>query len=233
MFCELLDKWNISPYNNTVFDNTVFDKGERDAVAVKDHSLDKRIVQSATVEFLEYGFQGASLRRIAQRANLSTGALYTRYKNKDALFCSIIEDIFYKIGEEFEPMHQIYMEAQRSGSAQNVLEAIQQEKQIYLDIIFKYYDQCVLLFCRSDGSSVQLKWEQLMEYKTRETVAYLNEIAKEKVDFDAIELLLSEQFYCYRWILQKEMSKEKTISCLKEVEAFHEAGWRDLFQRIM
>lgn len=202
-------------------------------MAVKDHTLDKRIIQSATAEFLEYGFRDASLRRIAQRADLSTGALYTRYENKDALFCSIINDAFCKINEEFEPMRQIYMEAQHSGSAEKVLEAIRQEEKIYLNVIFKYYDQCVLLFCRSEGSSVQAKWSQFMQYKTRETVAYFNQIAREKVDFDAIELLLSEQFYCYQWILQKGMRKEQTISCLKAVEAFHEAGWRDLFQRIM
>lgn len=202
-------------------------------MAVKDHKLDARIIQSATAEFMEYGFQGASLRRIAQKADLSTGALYTRYKNKDALFCSIVENVCSHMGEAFEPMRQIYMEAQRSGSGEDILKAIQQEKQIYLDLIFQYYDECVLLFCRSEGSSVLSKWEQLMEYKTRETVAFLNEMAKESVDFDVIEMLLSEQFYCYQRILQKGMSKEKAISCLQKVEEFHEAGWKELFCRIL
>ena len=202
-------------------------------MAVKDHKLDERIIQSATAEFMEYGFQGASLRRIAQKADLSTGALYTRYKNKDALFCSIIENVCSQMGEAFEPMRQIYMEAQRSGSGEEILNAIQQEKQIYLNLIFQYYDECVLLFCRSEGSSVQSKWEQLMEYKTQETVAFLNEITKENVDFDVIEMLLSEQFYCYRRILEKGMSKEKAISCLQQMEEFHEAGWREMFHRIL
>ncbi len=202
-------------------------------MAVKDHSLDDKIVKAATAEFLKCGFQDASLRQIAQRANISTGALYTRYENKDALFCSIIEDALCEISKEFEPMHKIYMEAQQSGTAEKMIEAIQQEEKVYLDIIFQYYDQCVLLFCKSEGSSVQSKLEQFMEYKAKETVAYLKKISEQEVDADGIELILSEQFQCYRWILQKGMSKEKTISCLKTVEAFHEAGWRDLFERIL
>ncbi len=202
-------------------------------MAIKDHTLDKKIVEAATAEFLEHGFQDASLRRIAQRANITTGALYTRYKNKDALFCSIIEDALSEMNKEFEPMRQIYMEAQHSGNVDKIIEVIQQEEKIYLDIIFKYYTQCVLLFCRSDGSSIQSKWNEFIEYKARETIQYLNQIAKKEVDSEGVELLLSEQFHCYYWILQKGMSKEKTISCLKTVEAFHEAGWRDLFQRIL
>lgn len=202
-------------------------------MAIKNHALDDRIVEAATSEFLEHGFQDASLRRIAQRANLSTGALYTRYENKDALFCSIIEDALSEISKEFEPMRQVYMEVQHSCNAEKILKVIQQEEKIYLNIIFKYYTQCVLLFCRSDGSSIQSKWNEFIEYKAKETVKYLNEIAKKEVDSEGIELLLSEQFHCYYWILQKGMSKEKTISCLKTAEAFHEAGWRDLFQRIL
>lgn len=220
-------------YRITLLSITVLLVRGSDSVAVKNHKLDAKIIQSATAEFMEYGFQGASLRRIAQNADLSTGALYTRYKNKDALFCSIIENVCSQMGEAFEPMRQIYMEAQQSGSGEAILHAIRQEKQIYFDLIFRYYDECVLLFCRSEGSSVQAKWEQFMEYKTQETVAFLNTIAKENVDFDVIEMLLSEQFYCYQRILQKGMSKEKAISCLQKVEEFHDAGWRELFCRIL
>lgn len=202
-------------------------------MAVKDHSLDQRIVQAATEEFLEYGFQDGSLRRIAQRARLSTGALYTRYENKDALFCSIVQGVLSELCKEFEPMRKLYMEAQKSGSPEKVLEVIRREEEIYLDLMFRYYDQCILLFCRSEGSSVQSRWEEFMARKARDTVAYFNGIAQKEVDPDGVELLMLEQFNCCQWILKKGMSREKTASCLKLVESFHEAGWRALFQQIM
>ena len=55
-------------------------------MALKDHSIDNRIIVAARKEFYEYGFTQASLRKIASRAEVTTGALYTRYKNKDELF---------------------------------------------------------------------------------------------------------------------------------------------------
>lgn len=202
-------------------------------MTVKDHSLDSKIIEAATSEFLEFGFQGASLRRIAQRANLSTGALYTRYKNKDALFCSIVKELLSEISQEFEPVRKGYMEAQKRCSVEAILDAIHQEEKIYQKILVKHYEQCVLFFCRSDGSSLQTKLEQFMAYKAQETVAYLKDIAKKEINVDGVEILLSEQFYCYRTLLQKKLSKEKTASCLKMVEAFHEAGWREFFRDII
>ncbi len=202
-------------------------------MAVKNHSLDNKIIEAATTEFLEFGFQGASLRRIAQRANLSTGALYTRYESKDALFCSIVKDILSEISYEFEPIRQGYMDAQKSNSVEAVLEAIRQEERVYQTILLKYYDQCVLFFCQSDGSSLQAKLEQLLSYKATETVAFLENISQKEVNADGVEMLLAQQFYCYRTLLQKRLSREKTMACLKMVENFHEAGWKELFRQIM
>ena len=61
-------------------------------MANKDHSLEDGIVQAAYSEFLTYGFQKASLHKIADKAGVTTGAIYTRYKNKDALFASWLQD---------------------------------------------------------------------------------------------------------------------------------------------
>ena len=54
-------------------------------MANRDHSLDDGIIQAAYAEFLAYGFQKASLHKIAEKAGVTTGAIYTRYKNKDEI----------------------------------------------------------------------------------------------------------------------------------------------------
>jgi len=54
-------------------------------LANKDHSLDDKIIRAAYSEFLAYGFCKASLHKISEKAGVTTGAIYTRYKNKDAL----------------------------------------------------------------------------------------------------------------------------------------------------
>lgn len=65
-------------------------------MAVKDHSLDDKIIHAAEDEFLEHGFVAASMHKIADRAGVTTGALYTRYKNKDALFWQPFGGVFFR-----------------------------------------------------------------------------------------------------------------------------------------
>ena len=190
-------------------------------------------MEAATAEFMDHGFRGASLRKIANRAVITTGALYTRYENNDVLFTSLVESALREIGGEFEPMRQTYLDARDNPSPEKILEAIRQEEEIYLRLLFKYYDQCILFFCRSDGSSVEKQLSALMEEKARQTVEFFRTIARREVDFDGVEFILSEQFHYYRRILQRGYTREKAISCMKTVEAFMEAGWKALFQKIL
>ena len=53
--------------------------------------LNEKILESARSEFLAYGYQDASLRRICRAAGLTTGALYKRYESKDTLFATLLE----------------------------------------------------------------------------------------------------------------------------------------------
>lgn len=60
-------------------------------MAVADHSIDPRILESARTEFLINGFEKASLKTICEGAGVTTGALYKRYKGKEDLFSAVVE----------------------------------------------------------------------------------------------------------------------------------------------
>ena len=202
-------------------------------MSVRDHSLDEKIVRAATADFLELGFQGASMRQIAKRAGLTTGALYTRYQNKDVLFASLVESALRDVAEAYEPLKSAYLEAEQSRNPEQIMNAIREEERISLELMFTHYDQCVLFFCCSDGSSIQRRLSLMMEEKASRTVQFLRTIAKEDTDLDGMELILSQQFNYYRHVLEKGYPQEKAIRCMKNVEKFMEAGWKDLFGRIL
>ena len=202
-------------------------------MAVKDHSLDDKIIKSAKAEFLEYGFQKASLHKIAANAGITTGALYTRYKNKDALFCSLVKDAFSGMAGEAEPLREKYMEAKQSRDVDKLIGAIKKEEGFYLDLLFRHYEECILFFCKSGGSSIESMLDAMMKQKAEETVEFLRTIARVQIDFDGIELLMSEQFHYYREILERGYDKEKAISCMETVEIYIEAGWKALFEKIL
>ena len=53
--------------------------------------VEERILDAATAVFLEHGFAGSSLERIADRASASKATLYSRYANKEALFSEVVK----------------------------------------------------------------------------------------------------------------------------------------------
>lgn len=202
-------------------------------MALKDHSLDDKIIRAAFDEFIEFGFQKASIRKISDRAGVTPGAIYTRYKSKDDLFCSLIENFLTAVKAQYEPVGEMYYSIQQSKDVGALLEAIRKEEEISLDLLFKYYDECILFYCRSEGSSIYDITQKMMENKTAVTVSYLKEMSQADIDWDGITMIIGEQFHYYRQILEKGYSKEKAVSCMKTVESFLEAGWKDLFEKIL
>ena len=203
-------------------------------MAVKNHALDEKITEAARAEFLDKGFRGASLQKIAARAGLTTGALYTRYKSKDELFCSLVREVLDAAAELAGPMEQDYMAARETGDPNQIMAVIRREEQIYRDLLFRCPEACMLLFCRSDGSSLETMLQTMMTEKVRSTVAYFKSIARsDQLDLDGVEPLISSQFYFYRQILEKGYDREKAVSCLKTVEYYMDAGWNALFEAIV
>ena len=197
-------------------------------MANRDHSLDDEIIQAAYAEFLTYGFQKASLHKIAEKAGVTTGAIYTRYKNKDALFVSLLQDFFETMKTLFTPIAEEYEKARHSAQPEDILRAINAEERIYFQLLTEHYDDCTLFFCRSDGSSVETMLHELMDQKAEQTVEFFFQIYGKKPNADAIRLLMGAQFWYFRQLLDKRLEEDEMLACLQAVLNFTNAGWRQL-----
>ena len=197
-------------------------------MANRDHSLDDGIVQAAYSEFLPYGFQKASLHKIAEKAGVTTGAIYTRYKNKDALFVSLLQDFFETMKALFTPIAEEYEKAKHSAQPEDILRAINAEERIYFQLLTGHYDDCTLFFCRSDGSSVETMLHELMDQKAEQTVEFFFQVYGKEPNADAIRLLMGAQFWYFRQLLNKHLEEDEMFACLQAVLNFTNAGWRQL-----
>ena len=201
---------------------------EAEVIANRDHSLDNGIIRAAYEEFLSCGFQRASLHKIAEKAGVTTGAIYTRYKNKDELFVSLLHDFVGRLEEIFIPAMLEYEKAGQCGTTDALLKAIDFEERIYMKLLTEYYDECTLFFSRSDGSSVETMLKELMNRKTEQTVAFFAHIYGKAPDEDAVRLLMGAQFWYFRQLLDEHMEEEKMFECLHTLIGFFNAGWRQL-----
>ena len=78
-------------------------------MANRDHSMDDGIIQAAYSEFLAYGLsESLSAQDRRKKPVLLRGQIYTRYKNKDALFASLLQDFFETMQVLFAPIAEEY-----------------------------------------------------------------------------------------------------------------------------
>lgn len=197
-------------------------------MANRDHSLDDGIIQAAYSEFLAYGFQKASVHKIAEKAGVTTGAIYTRYKNKDALFASLLQNFFETMRTLFTPIAEEYEKAKRSAQPEDILRAINAEEQVYFRLLTEHYDECTLFFSRSDGSSVETTLNELMQQKTEQTVAFFRSVYGKAPNEDAIRLLIGSHFWYFRQLLNEHLEEDRMFACLRSILDFFNAGWRQL-----
>lgn len=195
-------------------------------MTTKNHSLDDGIVRAAYAEFLERGFREASLHKIAENAGVTTGAIYTRYKNKDALFVSLLRDFYGEMEEIFAPTVREYEKARQAGTTEALLAAIDFEERTYFRLLTERYDDCTLFFSRSDGSSVETMLQELMERKTEQTVEFFRQVYGKAPNADALRLLMGSQFWYFRQLLDKRLEEDAMFACLQTILDFTNAGWR-------
>ncbi len=205
-------------------------------MANKNHELDKPIIEAAKQEFLKNGFQETSINIIAQKAGVTTGAIYTRYKGKDELFCSLMEDFFKSINDTKLKNKSSYMNYYTDKNFNNFIKSILKETADYIDILFNYYDECKLLLCCSNGSSIEKKLHKIINNKITETKQFIKKNTSSNisdVQLDFVELVMQQQLNAYSMIIKKGYDKEETIEYIKTMGEFIAAGWKKIFKNLL
>lgn len=68
--------------------------------------IQKAILQAATDEFFEHGYQKASMRRMAERAGTRMSNFYNYFKSKEELFTYIVNDTYHSMQQIVRSMAQ-------------------------------------------------------------------------------------------------------------------------------
>jgi len=188
-----------------------------------------KILESAKKEFLEKGFVNASLRTIAANAGLTTGAMYRHFKDKDALFCALVDeaiDVTTKTVMMADALHHIDLDNVVSN------EHFEQEKKStndLLDYIFANFDVFTLLLTKSAGSTHEHFQEEICELYTKNCEQtfnwmYENKIATKKVDIMTIHFIASTIINAFTEIITHRMPKTKAFQYIENIEEFTRFG---------
>jgi len=201
-------------------------------MAQRDHSLDDKIVAAAWEEFSEKGYAGASLRKIAGKAGVTVGAIQTRYSSKDELFGSLLRPFLDGIKALFRNTRAEYYAGADTDLLTGIRASMQHESAAILRLIFDHYDMAVLFLCRSAGSSLEHGYDEIVQSKIDESIAFFRQAGFGDIDEKLLGLLIAAQFDTYRRIVTECPDRGTAEKYMESLMTYHFGGWTAFFNTV-
>ena len=125
--------------------------------------LRDRIVEAAKEEFLENGFEKASMRNIAKKAGMTVGNLYRYFDNKEDISKQIVEETLEELKEIFKTLtsDQVSMEARvfnMKANIQELSELMDDLADRLVDTYFAHQKEFKILILHSDYNHEIIDW---------------------------------------------------------------------------
>lgn len=198
----------------------------------------KLLIESAKSEFMEKGFEKASLRTICKNAGVTTGALYFLFDNKEDLFSAVVGGLYNSL---MKMLSEHYNEHEVIFNSLNVISDVEEvcESNEHMDIefqlihlLYEHYDECRLLLEKSQGTKYEHCVDTIVDMTEKSYIFMAQKIAKLKPNCRVNE-------YMCHWLthitinafihLLTHIPDEKTaLECLKKMMNFLLNGWIDL-----
>ena len=135
----------------------------------------EKILASARIAFKENGFKGASMRSIAEMANISVGNMYRYFKNKDDLLDELVAPLVKKMIEERDKKKEYEMPLLDVNLLEygDVIESM-------IEAQINFRDELYILFLRSEGSKYENAREEISKVFEEQFSEFLNNLIGDK-----------------------------------------------------
>lgn len=197
-----------------------------------DFALDK-ILECARDEFMEKGFNDASMRTIAERAGYTTGMLYSRFADKDRLFRALVGEGADELYDYFKGVQDEFAGFPAEKQIAEMHSYVDSKVDVMVDIIYRHFDAFRLIVTGSAGSSYQYYIDKMIEIETDNTERFIRLLKSAGVKVkdiraDLNHMLASALFNGMFEVVAHALPKEDAVVYIKRLQEFFNAGWDKL-----
>ena len=190
-----------------------------------------RVMAAACEEFLEYGFEKASMRRVGERCGFTAAGLYRHCRDKEDLFEQLVAPAVERIKAWMDTHLTKYLAAvQDEGNLQWQDSWVDMMR----EIVYPHMDDYHLLLTCSSGTKYENFLHDLTQTAQERTLRYLPVLREKGLAIRAISpmemhLLFSAYVTALFEPVIHRYTLDESMRCLETVEAFFLPGWKALF----
>ena len=198
-------------------------------MAKRIEGVTEKLLECAKREFLEKGYQNASLRTITQNAGTTPRAVYTRYSDKEGLFSALVcpaadglKELLLSIRNDFSALPgDIQKEVVKDDS--------QDKFPQFMEYIYDHFDDFKLLLACSAGTPYENYIHDLVEIDVRYNLKFFEATGiSERCTPELMHILSSAFFSGIFEVVIHDMSREDAENHIAGLRRFYAAGWRTI-----
>ena len=193
-----------------------------------------RIHEIARLEFLDKGFQGASLRNIVKEAGVTTASFYWYYSSKEELYDALVGEHYNHILQMYDDALESFWKMTKEDQKLHMGDIGGQCMVDMVEYMYSHLTAFKMLLIASAGT----KYENLLHELTQREIDSTHEFEKHMKELGhpmwtqvepALEhSITSGMFGGMFELVIHDVPKEKAVRCVRQLHAFYTAGWRKL-----
>ncbi|MDD6662115.1 MAG: TetR/AcrR family transcriptional regulator [Lachnospiraceae bacterium] len=195
-----------------------------------------RILECARTEFLENGYTDASLRTIASAAGTSTNSIYVRFRDKEGLFCAIVEPVVNGMTQRFIEIQERFHQMDGEEQSEEMIDYAQDGMKTLVDYMYDHFDEFLLLLDASHGTRFHNFVDELVRievdytYKYMEATGYPRKIGDALTE-NLLHLVTTAYFEGIFEVIRHGMSREEAQEYIVLLGKYHHTGFEAIFSR--
>lgn len=192
-----------------------------------------KITAAAVREFTEYGFENASMRRIASEAGLTVGALYRHFPNKEEMFAALVEPTISELMTKYQTFVEQGYEVMKCGDVQQLWNESESETKWLMSFIYDHFDAFKLLICRAQGTRFARFVHDMALLEERSTLDYFERMKQYNMTVNEISqqefhMLVTANVSALFEAVIHDFSREEAMHYAETLDAFFSAGWKKI-----
>lgn len=194
-----------------------------------------KLIKAATEEFLQKGFQDASLREIAKAAHTSTNSIYVRFGDKAGLFHEVVKPAVEEFRALYTEGKQHYENIKGDVSFDEMSEYNRTWDEKLIEKVYDKFTLYKVLICCSDGTEYKDFAGELAELETQQWLCFVEAIGSDAVCSGRLTVELLHMLTSAYWmgifeIVRHDMNQEKAKTYVEQIRRFYSCGWKDILE---
>lgn len=190
----------------------------------------KNLLKYAKVHFLKHGYDKANIREICKAANVTNGAFYRHFKDKEEMFCKLVEPTINNIYNSYSESSQMHFNLLSTNELKKLWELSEDTVIKIVEYAYDNLDVFKLILLCAKGTKYENFLHDIVTLEVEQTKKLICELEKRglnvtKLCDNELHILISAYFSSLAEMVLHDYSREDAIKYAHTLARFFNTSW--------